>query len=122
MEINEIYSEVLNADVSGVAIKSRLQRAKKLSKKHNNNIFMKREDTQSVFSFKCRGAYNKIGQLSNHDRSAGIIAASAGNHAQGVALSAYQLDLSAIIVTSDGPAIISIPTSPKTSFFANATN
>ena len=98
MTIEFIFNLVKKADVSGVAIKSRLQRAKKLSQRFGNQIFMKREDTQSVFSFKCRGAYNKIRQLSNHEKSKGIIAASAGNHAQGVALSAYQLGLDAIIV------------------------
>lgn len=98
MNLNEIYEKVLQADVSGVAVQSRLQRAKKISKKFKNSIFMKREDTQSVFSFKCRGAYNKIRQLSNSEKSSGIIAASAGNHAQGVALSAYQLNLAAMIV------------------------
>ena len=98
IDIHQIYEQVLTADVSGVAIESPMQRAKQLSAKFNNSIFMKREDMQSVFSFKCRGAYNKIRQLSNHDRSAGIIAASAGNHAQGVALSADQLNIDAIIV------------------------
>ena len=98
VNLSDIYEQVLSADVSGVAIKSRLQLAKQLSKKYSNNIYMKREDTQSVFSFKCRGAYNKIRQLSNHEQSAGIIAASAGNHAQGVALSAYNLDLNAVSV------------------------
>ena len=96
--ISSIYEQVLSADVSGTAIQSRLQLAKQLTKKLSNNIYMKREDMQSVFSFKCRGAYNKIRQLSNHEKSASIIAASAGNHAQGVALSAYNLDLDAIIV------------------------
>lgn len=96
--MNQIYEQVLTADVSGVAIETRLQKARHLSEKFQNSIFMKREDTQSVFSFKCRGAYNKIRQLSNHERSSGIIAASAGNHAQGVALSADQLNINATIV------------------------
>ena len=98
ISLSQIYEKVLEADVSGVAIESRLQRAIQLSNRFKNNVFMKREDTQSVFSFKCRGAYNKIRQLSNHERSTGIVAASAGNHAQGVALSAYQLDIDAVIV------------------------
>ena len=98
MTIQSIYEQAIQADVSGVAVKSRLQRAKKLSENYNNFVFMKREDTQSVFSFKCRGAYNKIRQLSNSEKSVGIIAASAGNHAQGVALSAYQLNLEATII------------------------
>ena len=62
-----------------------------LSTRYKNQIFIKREDLQPVFSFKCRGAYNKIRQLSNHERSAGIIAASAGNHAQGVAMSSADI-------------------------------
>ena len=98
MDLSHIHEKVLNADVSGVSIVTPLRHARRLSKKHNNHIFMKREDMQSVFSFKCRGAYNKIRQLSNHDKSAGIIAASAGNHAQGVALSAQQLNIDATIV------------------------
>ncbi len=98
VSIQSIYEQALEADVSGVALKSSLQRAIKLSEIYENSIFMKREDTQSVFSFKCRGAYNKIRQLSNRQKSAGIIAASAGNHAQGVALSAYQLSLDATII------------------------
>ncbi len=98
MDLKEIHEKVLTADVSGVSIVTPLQKATKLSIKYDNHVYMKREDMQSVFSFKCRGAYNKIRQLSNHDRSIGIIAASAGNHAQGVALSAQQLDVKAIIV------------------------
>ena len=97
MKLSKVYEHVNNADVSGIAILP-LYKAKILSKRYNNKIFIKREDLQSVFSFKCRGAYNKIRQLSNHDRSAGIIAASAGNHAQGVAMSAQILNINATIV------------------------
>ena len=98
MNLTNIHEKVLSADVSGVSIMTPLQYASRLSKKLQNNIYMKREDMQSVFSFKCRGAFNKIRQLSNHDKSLGIIAASAGNHAQGVALSAQQLNINATIV------------------------
>ncbi|RAP24114.1 threonine ammonia-lyase, biosynthetic [Candidatus Marinamargulisbacteria bacterium SCGC AG-343-K17] len=98
MNLTNIHDKVLSADVSGVSIMTPLQYASRLSKKLQNNIYMKREDMQSVFSFKCRGAFNKIRQLSNHDKSLGIIAASAGNHAQGVALSAQQLNINATIV------------------------
>ena len=76
MKLSKVYEHVNNADVSGIAMTTPLYKAKILSKRYNNKIFIKREDLQSVFSFKCRGAYNKIRQLSNHDRSAGIIAAS----------------------------------------------
>ncbi len=98
MTLERIHEKVLKADVSGVSMVTPLQHALRLSKKINNHVFMKREDMQSVFSFKCRGAYNKIRQLSNHEKSSGIIAASAGNHAQGVALSAQQLNIDATIV------------------------
>lgn len=98
MNLNRLYEKVVNADVSGVSMVTPLQFAPRLSKKMTNHIFMKREDLQSVFSFKCRGAYNKIRQLSNHEKSTGIIAASAGNHAQGVALAAQQLNIEATIV------------------------
>ncbi len=64
----------------------------------DNNVWLKREDQQSVFSFKLRGAYNKISKLSQAERDRGVIAASAGNHAQGVALAAQKLGLKAIIV------------------------
>lgn len=84
--------------VYDVAIKSPLEPAAKLSRALHNNIFLKREDLQSVKSFKLRGAYNKISQLSDSEKRRGILAASAGNHAQGVALSARRLGISALIV------------------------
>ena len=98
MDLSQVYEYVSNADVSGVAINTPLYQANIISKRYNNNVYIKREDLQPVFSFKCRGAYNKIRQLSNHERSNGIIAASAGNHAQGVAMSAQILNLDATIV------------------------
>lgn len=98
MELSKVYEHVNKADVSGVAITTPLYKARILSTRYKNQIFIKREDLQPVFSFKCRGAYNKIRQLSNHERSAGIIAASAGNHAQGVAMSAQILNINATIV------------------------
>ncbi len=72
--------------VYDVAIDSPTTHAVNLSIKENNNIYLKREDLQPIFSFKNRGAYNKIVNLSDKKKSLGIIAASAGNHAQGVAL------------------------------------
>ena len=98
MKLSQVYEHVTSADVSGIAINTPLYHANILSKRYKNHVYIKREDMQPVFSFKCRGAYNKIRQLSNHERSNGIIAASAGNHAQGVAMSAQILNLDATIV------------------------
>ncbi len=75
-----------------------LQKMGKLSERLHNNIWIKREDRQPVNSFKLRGAYAMISSLSAEQKEAGVIAASAGNHAQGVALSAKQLGLKALIV------------------------
>ena len=96
--LQQLYQLIQSADVSGVSVVTPLQHSPKLSDLTQNNLYIKREDLQPVFSFKCRGAYNKIRQLSNRQRSQGIIAASAGNHAQGVAMSAQQLDIPATIV------------------------
>ena len=95
---NEIIKMIDNASVYEVATKSPLERAIKLSRRLNNQIFLKREDNQQVLSFKLRGAYNKIRQLSDVERSQGVITASAGNHAQGVSLAAQKLQISAVIV------------------------
>jgi len=86
------------ASVYEVATKSPLEQAVKLSRRLENRVLLKREDTQQVFSFKLRGAYNKIRQLSDDDRKRGVITASAGNHAQGVALAAQKLQIPAVIV------------------------
>src|SRR5262249_48113734 len=75
-----------------------LDMAPRLSKRVENNVWLKREDQQPVFSFKIRGAYNRIARLSDAERRAGVITASAGNHAQGVALSAKHLGIRAVIV------------------------
>lgn len=90
--------KILQARVYDVAQKTRLDHAPMLSARLNNYVWIKREDMQPVFSFKIRGAYNKIANLSEEVRAKGIIAASAGNHAQGVALSAARLGIPAIIV------------------------
>ena len=84
--------------VYDVAIISPLDKAEKLSKQIGTNLFIKREDTQEVHSFKIRGAYNKIVSLSDEEKKNGVLAASAGNHAQGVAYSAKKLKLKATIV------------------------
>ena len=97
--MNSDYLErILNARVYDVAQESPLEYAPNLSKRLDNKLLLKREDMQSVFSFKLRGAYNKMAQLPPDLLKQGVIAASAGNHAQGVALSASQLGTTAIIV------------------------
>ncbi len=89
---------ILRARVYDVAIETRLDLAKRLSDRLDNRIWLKREDMQSVFSFKLRGAYNKIYNLPESARKKGVIAASAGNHAQGVALSGKRLGVPSLIV------------------------
>ncbi len=94
----DYLQRILNARVYDVAIESSLEPARKLSNRLGNTVLLKREDTQPVFSFKLRGAYNKMVHLSPEERTRGVICASAGNHAQGVALSAHRLGCQAIIV------------------------
>ncbi|OOS25380.1 threonine ammonia-lyase, biosynthetic [Moraxella porci DSM 25326] len=89
---------ILQATVYDAAVRTPLESAVKLSKRFNNDIRIKREDLQPVFSFKLRGAYNKISQLSDAEKAKGVICASAGNHAQGVAYSASRLNLNNLIV------------------------
>ncbi|MEH6557842.1 MAG: threonine ammonia-lyase, biosynthetic [Oceanicoccus sp.] len=90
--------KILSARVYDVAIESPVDPAPLLSKRFNNHILLKREDLQPVFSFKLRGAYNKMMHLSEAELAKGVIAASAGNHAQGLALSALKLGVKATIV------------------------
>ncbi len=90
--------KILRAKVYDVAQESPLDYAPVLTKRFNNQIYLKREDLQPVFSFKLRGAYNKIASLSDQEKQHGVIAASAGNHAQGVALSATKLGIKSLIV------------------------
>ena len=90
--------KILAARVYDVAVETPLERSKTLSDRLDNLVLMKREDLQSVFSFKLRGAYNRIYQLSKQKKLKGVIAASAGNHAQGVALAASRLGIKATIV------------------------
>lgn len=90
--------QILTARVYDVANETPLELAPLLSKRLNNNLLLKREDMQSVFSFKLRGAYNKMAHLPPDLLEQGVIAASAGNHAQGVALAASKLGTRAIIV------------------------
>ena len=87
-----------NSNVYEVAKESALSIAPQLSKRFNNNIYLKREDDQVIHSFKLRGAYQKMSSMSEEQKSKGVIASSAGNHAQGVALGASKLNIKAIIV------------------------
>ena len=98
-EVTRGYLErILTSRVYEVAIESPLDRATNLSRRFANEVFLKREDLQPVFSFKLRGAYNKMAGLSADVLAAGVVAASAGNHAQGVALAAQKLGCLATIV------------------------
>lgn len=90
--------KIIKARVYDVAKESALDKASLLSQRMGCNVYLKREDLQQVFSFKLRGAYNKIVQLSQVELERGVIAASAGNHAQGVALAAAKLGVPATIV------------------------
>ena len=94
----DYIKKILTARVYDVAIESPLETMPRLSRRLNNRVLLKREDLQPVFSFKLRGAYNKIASLPREALEKGIICASAGNHAQGVALSAQRLGAKAIIV------------------------
>jgi len=96
--MNTLIEKILTARVYDVAINTPLEKANTLSRRLNNNIFFKREDLQRVFSFKLRGAFNCMYQLSDKEKQRGVIAASAGNHAQGVALSGAHLGINTIIV------------------------
>ena len=89
---------ILNANVYDVAVETPLELAPNLSRRLGNDLLLKREDLQPVFSFKLRGAYNKMSRLSPEALRRGVIAASAGNHAQGVALAAARLGTPATIV------------------------
>lgn len=98
MPHNKYIEKILRARVYDVAEETPLDLAPGLSKRLGNSVYLKREDLQPVFSFKLRGAYNKMALLDNTSKTNGVIAASAGNHAQGVALSAAKLGIKALIV------------------------
>jgi threonine dehydratase len=95
---SEYLVKILSANVYDVAVETPLTYAANLSNMLKNNVYLKREDTQPVFSFKIRGAINKMSHLSEEARAKGVVTCSAGNHAQGVALSASQLGIQATIV------------------------
>ena len=94
----DYLKRILTSKVYDVAVETSLDLAPQLSARIGNTVLLKREDTQSVFSFKLRGAYNKMAHLPKTALARGVIAASAGNHAQGVALSARRLGCKAVIV------------------------
>ncbi|MGE0496798.1 MAG: threonine ammonia-lyase, biosynthetic [Ramlibacter sp.] len=94
----DYLKKILTARVYDVAVESALEPARNLSRRLHNKVLLKREDQQAVFSFKLRGAYNKMAHLSPQQLKKGVICASAGNHAQGVALSAHKMGVRAVIV------------------------
>src|SRR5262245_8897650 len=96
--MDNLLREILASRVYEVVNETALDVAPRLSRRLDNHVLLKREDTQPIFSFKIRGAYNRIARLTPEERSRGVIAASAGNHAQGVAFSARRLDIRAVIV------------------------
>jgi threonine dehydratase len=98
MKLDEYISLIESATVYDVAEKSPLEEARNLTKRLRNRVLMKREDLQPVFSFKLRGAYNKIAALPESAIEKGVICSSAGNHAQGVALAAQRRGVRAVIV------------------------
>jgi len=95
---NDYLERILRARVYDVAVETPLEVAPNLSARLGNRVLLKREDMQPVFSFKCRGAYNKMANLPARALARGVIASSAGNHAQGVALAAQKLGCGAAIV------------------------
>src|SRR5438128_10964859 len=98
LRFDELLRAILTSRVYEVARETSLDAAPRLSKRVDNTVWLKGEDQQPVFSFKIRGAYNRIARLSEAERAVGVITASAGNHAQGVALSAKHLGMRAVIV------------------------
>ena len=98
LSLTQLLHAILTSRVYDVARETPLDPAPILSRRLGNDVLLKREDLQPVFSFKLRGAYNKIAHLTDEERRRGIITASAGNHSQGVAFSARKLGLRAVIV------------------------
>ena len=95
--MQKILKQILTSKVYEVAVETPLEESSYLSKLLSNRIFLKREDLQPVFSFKLRGAYNRIANLSEAEKARGIVTASAGNHAQGVAFSGQKLNIATTI-------------------------
>jgi threonine dehydratase len=105
---NDYLEKVLTARVYDVAVETPLEAQPNLSRRTGNNVLLKREDMQPVFSFKLRGAYNKMAHLTAEQLKRGVIAASAGNHAQGVALAAQKLGCRAVIVMPTTTPLIKV--------------
>ncbi|MET0377997.1 MAG: threonine ammonia-lyase, biosynthetic [Spongiibacteraceae bacterium] len=95
---HDYIKKILSARVYDVAIETPIDEARQLSKRLDNTVLLKREDLQPVFSFKLRGAYNKVAQLTPEQLARGVVCASAGNHAQGLALAAAKVGIKATIV------------------------
>lgn len=100
--------KILKARVYDVAIESPLEAAARLSRRLGNEVLLKREDLQPVFSFKLRGAYNRIAHLGEAAAGRGVVCASAGNHAQGVALAARRRSIPAVIVMPETTPLIKV--------------
>ncbi len=98
MNRDELLRLILTSRVYDVARQTPLDAARRLSQRTGHHVFLKREDLQPIFTYKIRGAYNRIAHLSDDERARGLITASAGNHAQGVAYAARHLKLDALIV------------------------
>ena len=96
--LENYVKKILSSRVYELAQETPLSPAPLLSRRFGTQVFLKREDLQPVYSFKLRGAYNKISQLSEAQKAAGVITASAGNHAQGVAMASKHLGIKATIV------------------------
>lgn len=104
----DYLTRILKSQVYEAAIETPLTYGANMSSTFHNEIYLKREDLQPVFSFKIRGAYNKIAKLPASVRSNGVVTCSAGNHAQGVALSAAKLKINAIIVMPMATPVIKV--------------
>ena len=96
--LEQYVKKILTSRVYDVAVETPLQPARQLTERLGNQILLKREDLQPVYSFKIRGAYNRVSLLNDEEKARGVIAASAGNHAQGLALAARELGIKATIV------------------------
>ena len=107
-DLNQLLRDILTSRVYDVARETPLDEAPRLSKRLGHEVLFKREDLQPVFSFKLRGAYNRIAHLSDAERGRGVITASAGNHAQGVAYSALRMNVPATIVMPETTPLIKV--------------
>ena len=106
MPYTNYLKKILTSRVYEVTSETALEFAPQISRRIHNHVYLKREDTHAVFSYKIRGAYNKMAQLTPEQLKKGVITASAGNHAQGVAYSASKLKCNAtIVVPETTPAI-----------------